>query len=951
MSQSAELRLLASQASGERLRETGPGMAARHAENDGASDRQGPARVLREYPRPAPEDHVPFPLEALNGSLSERFEAQVRLHPQRVALRTPGRQWSYAELNASANRAAHAILGAGGSSPVVLLMDQEDPAIPALFGVLKASRPYVFLDPGDPPERWQAILEATDAELLITTAARMTQSGAVRIGKRLCWEELEAGRRDDDPGLEIAPDAPAAFFFTSGSTGTPKGVLRDHRLFLQSTWLNTNTFYVSPGDRQTLLYFPGFGASMPNIFDAILNGAAVCALNPRRVSPADLLSWIRTEGITILSPPVGLWRGLLAAVPPGMDWPRLRLVTLGSQQIYGRDIRDFQSRFGNTAVMLFMLAMTEAGPVTRAYIDRTVEVGEGSVPAGYPVAGKDLSILGVSGLPLGPGEEGRVAITSPFISQGYWKDDELTAKHFLRAEGGSVTFLTEDRGLLRPDGCLEFFGRDDSVVKIRGYRVDLSAVEAVLNGHPAILSAAVVAGMWRGSESRMAAYVVPKAEAPKRSEIRSFVAGRLPAYMVPDHVIVLDEMPLTASGKINRRDLPAPGTSRPQMETPFVPPRNATEARLAGIWAELLELDEIGVDDDFFELGGDSLLAMRMALTVEKEMSHPIPVDFFRAPTVARLALATTQPLSGGQVRAESGNAAESDMRERPPLRRRLLRAVSGGPLGCGCCLSYAPGLALQKMMIAQPWLRRRFDRNVSLVRKWSELLGVATDPKELATISLLANTWRVWRSRALESPAVLGRWLMIDDAHHYLSDCARGIVLAVPHTGRTGGALLSLFARSGRLTASVANDASLGPRGATSNWTQQQIKARSEMLWNAHQVLKRGGVVMVVADGLHGEQSIEVPFFGRRRPFQIGAAELAVTTGAAFVPVFSWLDVAGRVWIEVDQALAPEGDSPRARIAALTRRYAEAYVDHWPRIFASMNWNHLEFNLGLSEA
>lgn len=917
---------------------------------------RAPMRVLREYPRPAPEGYVPFPAEAVDGSVPARFEEQVRLHSGRVALRTPSRQWTYAELNVSANRVAQAILGCGpaGGPAVALLMDQEEPVVPALLGVLKAGRPCVFLDPGDPVERWREILEATSAALLVASGVRMAQLDAVRVQGKLCWEELEAGPAADNPGLAVCPDAQAVFYFTSGSTGKPKGVVRDHRQILQSTWHNTNTYYVSPSDRQSLLYFPGFAASMPNIFDTILNGAAICALNPRRVSLKDLFAWLQSEGVTHFNPPVGLWRGFMAAVPPRAEVPALRLVTLGGQQIYGEDVRGFQSRFGPAAVLDFLLGMTEAGPVARAYFDQTVEAEDGPVPAGYPVAGKVISILDAAGRPVGPGEEGRVAITSAFMSRGYWQDDDLTAKHFLPAEGNPerMTFLTSDRGLLRPDGCLEFFGRDDTVVKIRGYRVDTAAVEAVLNGHPSLLAAAVVAGNWRGTDPSLAAYVVPRGEAPARSDIRAFVAGRLAAYMVPDHVLFLREMPVTDRGKIDRQALPAPGRGRPDLGTPLVPPRNDTERRLAAVWAALLELDEVGVEDDFFDLGGDSLLAMRMSLAVEEAMGRPFPSGFFGSPTVARLALAMTG--EGGPVPSayeECRSSGRTGVPAGVSLAVRLRQALADGPMWGGLCLPYGPGLRLQKALTALPRVRRHYGKKIALVRQWAQELGDRADPEERVAVNLIANLWPDWRARAMECPAAVARWIEFDDPCRFLTDASAspdGLVLAVPHAGRLGNIALAMCARNGRETAMVVNDATIGKMARTEEWRRQQGRARTEKLLRARRVLERGGVVMVPADGFQGERAVEFPFFGRRRPFQLGAAELAVATGAAFVPVSARIALDGRARIEVCQALTAEGGSPQARAIDLTLRYARAYAGWWPEMFASMIWDHLERNLRL---
>lgn len=918
----------------------------------------GIARVLRHYPKTPPSGYVPFPREAIEGSLTERFEAQVELNPAQVALRTPSGQWSYAELNASANRVAHGILSSNCSdrTPVAVLMDQEGPAIPSLLGVLKTGRPYVFLDPNDPPTRWESILNLSGTDTLITTrhAADKLKS-RVNSCRLLAYEDLDAAGDARNPGLDVGPDHLAAIFFTSGSTGEPKGVPRDHRQILHAAWFNTSTYFISPGDRHSLLYFPGFGASVFCFFDMLLNGATVCALNPRRMTPSDLVTWVRTERITIFSPPIGIWRNFVEAIPPGASWPDLRQITLAGQSIYGSDVRDFQTYFGTDTVMCFMLAMTEAGIVTHCYLDHTSDAGDGPIPPGYPVAGKDIAILDDAGLPVAPGQKGRIAISSLYISSGYWRDDERTRECFHQdtTDSRRTTFLTSDRGCFLPDGCLEYFGREDSVVKVRGYRVDLSAVEAVLNCHPSVHAAAVVAGQWHGHEPALAAHIVPRTgSSPALAELRAFVAGKLPAYMVPRHFQFLEAMPLTPTGKINRRALPAPGRSRPHLATPCQAPRNETETRIAAIWSDLLGLGDVGVRDDFFELGGDSLQAMRMIMAVEQALNRPVPPDFFSSPTIEHLALMISDGARDPHAdRIDAGHAphAHTTRADSLPLRHGLKTALSAGPVWRGHALPYGTGIRLQRMMVAHPAVRRHFSARLHLLKEWAVRLDIATDMEELATIALLANTWKAWRARSLARPDAVGRWLHISDPHGYLRRASRsstGVVLATPHTGGLGTTVLEACQRNGFETASVLNAPWLGRSDGSAVWSQRQTKARSRMVWEAQQVLQRGGVVLVAADGLNGRQSVEVDFWGTRRPFRVGAAELAVSTGAAFVPVYIGIDAEGRVQVEVTSGLAEEEGAPQERIEKLTRRYGEEYAARWPRFFASMIWKHLEYNL-----
>lgn len=918
----------------------------------------GSTQVLRHCPKAPPSEYIPFPREAVEGSVVERFEAQAVLRPTKIALRTPSAEWSYAELNASANRVANAILSPNveEGTPVAVLMDQEDPAIPTLLGVLKAGRPYVFLDPNDPQVRRESILELTGADTIISTAHAADRLKPHAYPRRLLtYEELDARGNALNPGIDVGPDHLATIFFTSGSTGEPKGVARDHRQILHSTWFNTNACFISPDDRHSLLYFPGFGASVFCVYDALLNGGTLSCLNPRHMKPSDILKWVQKERLTHFSPPIGISRSFMESVPCAESLPDLRQITLTGQSIYGSDLREFQSRFGPNTVLCFMLAMTEAGIVTHGYLDHTITAVDGPVPPGYPVKDKDLAILDDEGRPVAPGQTGRIAISSVYIGSGYWRDEARTRECFHRdaTDPRRKTFVSADRGRLLPDGCLEYFGREDSVVKVRGYRVDLSAVEAVLNCHPSVHAAAVVAGQWHGREPALAAHIVPRAgSSPALAELRAFVAGKLPTYMIPRHFQFLEAMPLTPTGKINRRALPAPARSRPDLATPCQAPRNETETRIAAIWSDLLELGDVGVRDDFFELGGDSLQAMRMIMAVEQALNRPVPADFFSSPTIERLALMMSDGARDPHAdRIDAGHAPHehTTRADSLPLRHGLKTALSAGPVWKGHALPYGAGIRLQRVMVALPAVRRHFSARLHLLKEWAVRLDIAADMEELATIALLANTWKAWRARSLARPDAVGRWLHISDPHGHLRGASRpstGVVLATPHAGGLGTTVLEACQRNGLETASVLNAPWLGRSDGSAVWSQRQTKARSRMVWEAQQVLQRGGVVLVAADGLNGRQSVEVDFWGTRRPFRVGAAELAVSTGAAFVPVYIDIDAEGRVQVEVTSGLPAEGTAPQERIEELTRRYGEEYAARWPRFFASMIWKHLEYNL-----
>lgn len=743
-----------------------------------------PIQVGRRYPRPAPAAYVPFPREAIEGSVVARFEAQVAQHQSRPALRSARLNLTYGELNAAANQVARRLLAQTSRSeaPVAIVMDQDEPVIPAIFGVLKTGRPYVVIDPADSPERQARILDIVGAECALTTA---TGARAVTAARQLLWEEL-GSESTDNLGLAFGPDHLAAIFFTSGSTGEPKGVARDQRQLLHSTWLNTNSYYVAPTDRQSLLYFPGFTASVPNIYDTLLNGAMLCPLNPRNLLASDLLRWLREEQITHFNPPIGLWRGLLERMPPGETWPDLRLITLAGQRIYGKDIRDFQSRFGANTTLLYVLAMTEAGAVTQAYIDHATAASDGPAPVGYPVADKPVTILNEEGLPAAAGEAGRIAVSSRYLSLGYWQAGTRSVAAFEAAPdpaSGLPAFITSDRGSLRPDGCLEHYGREDAVVKVRGYRVDLAAVETVLNSHPQVEQAVVLARPRPAGDATLTAYLVLQPHSHVSAQLlRAYADQSLSHFMVPERFVFLDAMPLTSSGKIDRQRLRPPSTARPDLATPFIAPRNELEEQIAAIWAELLELDAVGVEDNFFELGGDSILVLRMILAVEQRCGCTIPAHSVRQPTVAHLAqwlagatvpvdasplspvetpvatAAAAAPLPAGPVQIAMRSAQRQQPR-RPGYRRitwaSIVRRTRRPVEDAVCRLPYGVGVARLRQWLASATRLGLYAPELALLNKMQSALGDARPPAPARRQdSLLGNVlMQQWQHLLRTSP------------------------------------------------------------------------------------------------------------------------------------------------------------------------------------------------------
>jgi acyl-coenzyme A synthetase/AMP-(fatty) acid ligase/ubiquinone/menaquinone biosynthesis C-methylase UbiE/lauroyl/myristoyl acyltransferase len=942
-----------------------------------------PIAVGRTYPRPAPTGYVPFPRTALTGSVIARFEEQVKRHEAKSAVCTATQQLSYGELNSTANRWARRLLGEADATTasVAILMDQDDPVIPAIFGTLKARKAYVVIDPADPPERQARILALTGATNLLTTAARMQQASQWQPAPQqiLIAEEIV---HDPDQGnleLPLGPDQLAAIFFTSGSTGEPKGIARDHRQFLHSTWLNTNTYYVAPADRQSLLYFPGFTASVPNIYDTLLNGATLCSLNPRHLAPADLLAWLQREAITHFNPPIGLFRGLLEAVTPAMTWPDLRLITLGGQPLYGKDIRDFQRSFGANTVLLYVLAMTEAGAITQGYIDHQTVAGEGPLPVGYPVADKEITIVNEAGEPAPSGTVGQLMVTSPYLSLGQWEEVRAVKQQasFTREAPQPRRFLTSDRGRFRDDGALEFYGRSDAVVKLRGYRVDLGAIETVLNSLPAIQTAVVAALPMLSSEKRLVAYVVPQTGCELSvNDLKQTLQQQLPRYMIPEQFEVLTHLPLTASGKIDRQALPRLGQARPELSTPYVAPRNPTEAQLVTLWEELFDLRPIGVHDDFFALGGHSLALLQLATWLQQHFGQAVSLNpFVQEPTIEKLAhllkpSRAEHPLPRVQQTGEDlSPVTEADMQRITPFllgKQGAVQPPTGQPPWHNRWLPFATRVRLLYQMCRSPLMQRRFfPQERRLLHTFLPLMGVepAQTQKVVATYLMRRLCRRHYRTAVTHTLWHNMQQAVVLSGQNFLAEArqsGRGILLLNTHGVTPAGEMLPillqqlgyadfmLFTGKSRLQNNPALRKAFQQYFAV---TQDELvisKFLGLQMDAAQQKLRVGGIVSIAPDGRSGQLTLSLPVCGRERAFSTGFADLSIETGAVAIPTRCVILPTGKIQVTFLPPLdSGAADAPRQeRIHALVEQYVAFLEATWKLDPANIAPRHIKFYL-----
>jgi len=569
-----------------------------------------------------------FPDSALETSLVDRFSLQVAVHRDCVAVIDRGRELTYGELDGWSNGIAQAILDreGAGSEPLALVFAQGAASCAAILGALKAGRPYVSLDPTDPGRARTA--RAVGARAVLTDRARSTDGSLLARGRPLVVDDVEPAA---DPGVRPTGDSIAYVYFTSGTTGEPKGVYDSHRNVLHNVLRYSSSLGISPCDRLSLIQRPSFSACVSSLFSALLNGAALVPFSLDEAGIGDLPGWLREHRVSIYHSVPSIFRSVLRGDP---DLPDLRVVRLEGDRASWRDVELHRRHLGHS-LLVNGLGTTETGIARQLFVEPGRRVESGVLPVGYPVRDMEILVVGDDGHEVSPGHVGEIVVRSPYLALGYWNRPDLTDIAF-STEGGSRRYRTGDLGRLRPDGCLEYLGRKDGELKVLGHRVEPAEVEAEIARLHGVKEVAVTTREGSRGEARLVAYVVPETgRSPAESELRRALATRVPGHMVPSAVVSLDALPLGANGKVDRGALPdavSPARGRP--------PRDDEERLVARVWEEVLAVGAIGVENDFLELGGDSLAAAEVLARLEAETGRPLPSSAIAgAATVAELAV------------------------------------------------------------------------------------------------------------------------------------------------------------------------------------------------------------------------------------------------------------------------------------------------------------------------
>jgi amino acid adenylation domain-containing protein len=587
-----------------------------------------------------------FQKEEIEQSISDRYEKIVRLNPNRLAVKTRNITLSYLELNQIANRVARTILSlrGEGQEPVALLLDHDAPIIAAILGTLKAGKICVPLDPSFPRDRLVYILENCQAHLVVTDNKSVTTAYNLpqHVDHLINLDDIDGNASGENLGLSISPDTLAYILYTSGSTGQPKGVIHNHRNVIHNAMRYGNGCNIHEEDRVTLLASLGTGQGTPTAFSALLNGATLYPFNIREEGIAGLAEWLMMEEITVYISAPTVFRHFVATLTGEERFPKLRMIRLGAEQIRISDVDLYKRHFAPHCIFGVFLSATETGNFSQYFIHKDTEITGKIVPVGYAVQDMEILLLDETGQEVSKNQPGEIAVRSRYLSPGYWRNSDLTRAVFILdpAGGDKKTYRTGDLGRMRPDGCLEHLGRKDFRVKIRGFSIELEEIEAALRTSPVVQETIVDVRKNESQDDRLIAYIVPtRGQTPTVSEIRNYLKEKLPDYMMPSAFVFLEALPLTPTGKVDRRALPKPDESRPWLDKAFVAPQDPMELHLTKIWEKILGIQPIGVKDNFFDLGGDSLRAVQLITQIERVFGKPIPLPvLFYLPTIAQLA-------------------------------------------------------------------------------------------------------------------------------------------------------------------------------------------------------------------------------------------------------------------------------------------------------------------------
>ncbi len=696
------------------------------------------------------------------------FQEQVDRQPDAIAIAWQDQRVTYRTVSHKAHHIAHYLRAAGCAKGEIVAIAAENTVemVPALLGTLEAGAAFVVLDPKLPLPRLHKMVAVAEPSWYLVEGpfAKLAQELGARPGQILIStaEGAVAGAIDltqqppqtETVALHSEPDDLCYLYFTSGTTGLPKAIagrLKSVDHFIQ--W-EIETFALDATVRVSQLTAPTFDAYLRDIFAPLCAGGTICVPDsPQTLLDAtSLASWLERAGVTLIHTVPSLFRILLSEELGPQRFPELHHVCLSGEPVLPSDVRQWTDLFGERIALHNFYGPSETTMIKFCHHVAVDDKNKRFVPIGKPMQGCKAMILDARGNPCAPGAVGEIVIRTPYRSLGYYRQPELTAAAFIQnpfnPHPDDLLYKTGDFGRQLPDGSFECLGRMDQQVKIRGVRIELGEIETLLNEHPELVEAAVVASELEGeTEKRLVAYVVPATGVKIDDHVlHTFLAEELPETLVPSLFVHLDQLPRLINGKIDRKALPAPKLQALDQKAGYVAPRNQDEETMAAIWAKILKVERVGVQDNFFEVGGHSLLATLVLSRVRKAFDLTLPLGIlFEAKTIEQLCLyiASARATSAG---AGQGEGPKPISRQQPlplsfgqqglyfiyrldphnPLFRVPIAVRIRGPLDRA-----ALSAAFNRLAERQESLRTRFvlegERPVQVIDPWREMTLAAT--------------------------------------------------------------------------------------------------------------------------------------------------------------------------------------------------------------------------------
>jgi sugar O-acyltransferase (sialic acid O-acetyltransferase NeuD family) len=564
-----------------------------------------------------PPDFIEFPLSEVFQGIHQRIEQQAHAHREKIAISAQDTQYTYAELNGRANSLADIILSAAGSElgQVAILQSNTPDLIVSLLASLKAHKAYVPLDCNFPRERLRAMMSDSEAEIILADRQHLLLAEELRTKDTQIILDVEAIDRHidaPDPEIPCDPMDRAYILYTSGTTGKPKGIEFLHRNLLHTTMCLTNQLFYSPSDRVSWLHSPSFGSSIVDIYNCLTNGGTLFPWDTKTQGFNGMAEWVKQSRLTAFHWVPSAFRQFMMTVPRDMIFDDIRIVVMAGETLTVREVEIFRRNFPVGSHLVNQVGTAESYNYHLYSIDHQIPIAPPNVPGGYPVSPhRKVLILDESHAELPAGAEGEIAIKSDYMAAGYWRNKELTEARFIRMPGDDTpVYLTGDLGKFDESGCLTHLGRKDFQFKIRGCRVELAEIDQALLSAPGVQDAITWVHKNRRGEDELIGYIVPRRGTTFRQErMEDHLRSRLPAYMIPRRYVRMEELPMLPTGKTDRKSLPDPFAGGRDETDPNLPGERSTVARVIAIFKELLRTDGIGADSDFFEGGGDSLLA------------------------------------------------------------------------------------------------------------------------------------------------------------------------------------------------------------------------------------------------------------------------------------------------------------------------------------------------------